>query len=367
MNPSISIIVPTYREAENLPHLIERIDQVRAQHGLAVELLVMDDNSADGTEEVVQRLARDWVRLVVRKQDRGLSPAVVEGLHAARHDTLVVMDADLSHPPEAIPQLLQALDDGGDFVIGSRYVAGGSTDADWGLFRWLNSKVATLLARPLTAARDPLAGFFALRRETFARGAAALNPIGYKIGLELIVKCSCRDVREVPIHFADRTRGHSKLSFREQLRYLQHLRRLFIYRFWTWAHLAQFLVVGASGVIVNLAVLTLLLWMNVGEELALGAAIVVSLVSNFALNRRFTFSYARGESILRQFLGFTAACSVGMVVNFVTALMLKPYLRPLQLAALFGIVAGMGFNFVCTRFLVFKFKAGNTVHHHQQA
>src|SRR5262249_14226205 len=148
---------------------------------------LMDDNSRDGTEEAVAQLHRDWVRLIVRTHDRGLSPAVLDGLRAARHNVFVVMDADLSHPPEKIPELVRALQDGADFVIGSRYVAGGTTDAEWGLFRWLNSRVATLLAWPLTSARDPMAGFFALTRPTFERGQGALNPIGYKIGLELLV------------------------------------------------------------------------------------------------------------------------------------------------------------------------------------
>src|SRR5262245_44667113 len=102
---AVSIVVPTYREAENLPHLIERIDRVRAEHGLDGELLVMDDDSKDGSEEVIAGLNRDWVRFIVRKANRGLSPAVVDGLRAASHDVLVVMDADLSHPPEKIPEM----------------------------------------------------------------------------------------------------------------------------------------------------------------------------------------------------------------------------------------------------------------------
>jgi dolichol-phosphate mannosyltransferase len=227
---TVSIIVPAWKEAQNLPHLIDRIDQVRLRHSLTVELLVVDDDSRDGTEELIEALGRPEVRLIVRKSERGLSSAVVAGLSAARHDILVVMDADLSHPPEKVPEMLAALNAGHDFVIGSRYVRGGSTDSRWGLFRWLNSRAATLLARPFTRARDPLSGFFALRRQTFERGAGLLNPIGYKIGLELLVKCGCRNVKEVPIHFADRTRGQSKLSLAEQLRYLRHLARLCSYR-----------------------------------------------------------------------------------------------------------------------------------------
>lgn len=230
MTPSVSIIVPTYKEAENLPHLLARIDTVRENASLDLELLIMDDSSPDDTPAVVAREARPWVKLIIRTSNRGLSPAVIDGLQAATKDVLLVMDADLSHPPERIPDMLRALDEGADFVIGSRYVAGATTDEDWGLFRWINSKVATALARPFTTAKDPMSGFFALRRTRFAE-AQALNAIGYKIGLELLVKCACRDVREVPIHFADRQFGESKLNLAEQIRYIRHLGRLFAYKF----------------------------------------------------------------------------------------------------------------------------------------
>jgi len=124
------------------------------------------------------------------------------------------MDADLSHPPEKIPELVEVIRTAGaDFVIGSRYLPGGGTDERWGLFRWLNSKVATLMARPLTSARDPLAGFFALQRARYLESSSSLDPIGYKIGLELIVKCKCRKIAEVPIFFGNRLKGESKLSF----------------------------------------------------------------------------------------------------------------------------------------------------------
>jgi dolichol-phosphate mannosyltransferase len=227
--PPVSLIVPTYREAENIAALAGRVDAVRRAHDLDLEMLLMDDDSRDGTEAAVADLDCSWLRLVIRRENRGLSPAVIDGFREARHDVFVVMDADLSHPPEKIPELLGALEDGADFVIGSRYTAGGSTDDDWGVLLQVNSTAATLLARPLTRAEDPMSGFFALRRETLEAGAP-LNPVGYKIGLELLVKCRCRDVREVPIHFSKRERGESKLSFSEQLRYLIHLGRLYRFR-----------------------------------------------------------------------------------------------------------------------------------------
>jgi len=234
---ALTIIVPTYREVENLPLLIERVDALRAQVGAPVELLIVDDDSRDGTVELVARLQQPWVQLIVRTTNRGLSPAVLAGLDAARHDLIVVMDADLSHPPEKIPEMLAALHGGADFVIGSRYVPGAATDESWGLFRWLNSKVATLLARPFTNARDPMSGFVCFRKSAL-KDRAGLNPVGYKIGLELLVKGHFRRIVEVPIHFANRYRGTSKLTLREQLRYLQHLGRLFAYKFLGRRHVA---------------------------------------------------------------------------------------------------------------------------------
>ncbi len=352
---SVSIIVPTYCEAANLPRLVERLVAMRESSGLDLDVIVVDDDSQDGTEELFNELAHPWIRLVIRREDRGLSQSVLEGLSQASGDYVVVMDADLSHPPEAIPGMLARLEAGDEFVIGSRYVPGGSTDAAWGVYRYLNSKVATWLARPFTRAKDPMAGFFAFRRSALA-SAAPLNPIGYKIGLELIVKCGLRRIGEVPIHFADRTAGHSKLNFKEQLRYLQHVRRLFVWKHPNWSYVLQFAVVGGSGLIVNLVILTLLLLMRMPEPIAIAGGIAVSIVSNFILNRRFTFSYAKDGPLLQQFLSFLGACSVGATVNYATALFvlsLTPDL-PVQVAAIAGVAAGMVINFAMNRYLTFR-------------
>lgn len=227
--PSVSIVVPTFCEADNLEEVIRRVESACSGAFQALELIFVDDNSPDQTAQVVAGCDRPWVRLEVRRDERGLSSAVLHGMRLARHDLIVVMDADLSHPPEAIPKLADELLGGGDFAVGSRYMKGGSTDAAWGVFRSVNSRVATLLARPFTKMTDPMSGFFAMRRSKFVQ-TKGLNPIGYKIGLELIVKGRCRAVREVPIHFADRARGESKLNVREQLRYLRHIGRLARFR-----------------------------------------------------------------------------------------------------------------------------------------
>ena len=354
----ISIIIPTYKEVDNIPHILARLDQLRQDHDLTLEVLFLDDNSADGSVEAVATAGYDWARIIVRTENRGLSPAVIDGFAAARYPILICMDCDLSHPPEKVPQMILALNTGQQMVIGSRYVPGASTDDDWGFLRWLNSVIATLLARPLTAVRDPMSGFFAMRKADFD-AARDLNPVGYKIALELIVKCGFENVGEVPIHFSDRVHGESKLTFKEQLKYIQHLRRLYLHRFANAMYLAQFLVVGASGVVVNLTVLTILQWMGLPEALCLAGGIAVSVVSNFLLNRRFTFSYARDGHMGKQFLGFLGASAVGAGVSFVVSLFLRTQLLEgvsygLHLAALGGIASGMIFNYLGNRFLVFR-------------
>ena len=351
----LTIIVPTFREAENLPHLIDRVAKFQQAHGIPVEMLIMDDDSRDGSVELVAARPEEWVRIIVRTSDHGLSPAVMAGLREAKGDTLVCMDADLSHPPEALPTMLAKLDEGADFVLGSRYVEGGTTSDDWGFLRWLNSRVATLFARPLTSARDPMSGFFMLRRATLERGKD-FNPIGYKIGLELLVKCRCERVVEIPIHFEDRQFGESKLTLRQQLLYLQHLRRLYIFKYGVWSQLLQFLFVGGLGTLVNLVALTLLLRSGARTSTAVCLAILASMVFNFILNRRFSFSGARSHAWPLQFFRFLLASSAGALINYgvtLWVLSLAPHIAP-QVAALAGIAVGTIFNFGASRYVVFR-------------
>ena len=230
--PEISIVVPTLNEAPNISELVSRIDV--ALRGRPYEVLFIDDGSTDGTREMVSDLSERFpVRLYLRDNaSDGLSGAVVWGLSQARGHYLVVMDGDLQHPPQRIGDLLDPLEhNDADFVLGSRYVRGGSTESQWGRLRRLNSHIATALARPFARGiRDPMSGFFALRRETFA-AARDLNPVGYKVALELMCKCQVERVVEVPIEFGLRGAGASKLTLRQQVRYLDHLSRLYDFCF----------------------------------------------------------------------------------------------------------------------------------------
>lgn len=354
----LSIIVPTYCEAENLTNLIPRISQTLNDSGISAEIIIVDDHSQDGTVELCQTLSESFpVRLITRQDERGLSTAVVAGMDAASAEILLVMDADLSHPPEKIPELYSALkNQQADFVIGSRYVSGGSTDETWGWFRKFNSRIATWLARPFTKVKDPMAGFFALSRQDFLRAREILNPVGYKIGLELLVKCRCRNVIEIPIDFADRTLGTSKLSLREQFHYLNHLKRLSDFKYRNYAYFVQFAVIGISGVFVNLLMLSLLMnWLI--RPVAVALAIWSSMSTNFLLNRNITFAYAKRAPILTQYFRYCYSCLLGGFFNWLTTMALCQSIVYFQertvLAAFIGILVGMGFNFTLCRYLVF--------------
>jgi dolichol-phosphate mannosyltransferase len=228
----LSIVIPTFREAPNIPVLLQRLDQALTGHLRPCEVILVDDNSGDGIVEVVgrEKAKLELILIVRREVPRDLSRAVVDGLARSRGEYIVVMDADLSHPPETIAAMIAALEKGeADFVIGSRFVPGGGAPH----FTWqrrLNAFVSRLLARPLVAINDPMAGFFAFPRRLL-RPEIRLDPIGFKICLELLVKLRPARVCEIPIQFQDRLYGITKLSFNERIKYLIHLKRLFQFKY----------------------------------------------------------------------------------------------------------------------------------------
>ena len=215
----ISVIVPTYNEAGSLPPLVERLASAMAGH--VWELVVVDDGSPDGTAEVANRLSATNPVWVVRRAGKaGLASAVIAGFKESRGDILVVMDADLSHPPETVPALVKAIDDGADLAVGSRYVKGGAT-MDWPLGRRVVSRVACLRGNALVPVRDATSGFFAVRRT--AIDGVHLNAIGFKIGFEVIARAKTNKIVEIPYTFRDRELGASKFGRREVREYLKQL------------------------------------------------------------------------------------------------------------------------------------------------
>lgn len=357
----VSIIIPTYREALNIAPLVVAIHPAMSAARMEYEVVIVDDDSQDGTVQAVENLeGRYPVRLTVRKAERGLSSAVIEGFRRARGEVLVVMDADLSHPPEKIPDLVREVTHGGaDFAIGSRFVPGGSAEL-FTIYRKLNALVSRLLARPLSAVRDPMAGFFAFHRKLLP-DPGLLNPLGFKIGLEMIVKAAPRTIAEIPIRFSERRHGASKLSLREQVNYLVHLRRLYEYRYGTLSEAVSFGMVGASGTLVDLTMVFLSVeLLSLPFRAARVTGFVFAVTSNFLLNRTFTFPHGRRKRVFPQYAAFIAVSVTGFFINWLVSVSLHEsaaFFNTHYLAAAFaGVVSGMAINFTGSKFLVFPGK-----------
>ncbi|EMD36441.1 glycosyltransferase family 2 protein [Gelatoporia subvermispora B] len=234
-----SVIVPAYKEARNLRPLVTRIfaalrrvdSPVPAE---LVEVLVIDDNSRDGSVEEIAALHQEGynARIVVRTTERGLSSAVVRGFQEAAGESMLCMDADLQHPPEYVPQMLASLSPHVQFVLGTRYAPGVEVDKDWPLYRRVISSGARLLALPLTSASDPMSGFFGIRKEAFLK-ARSINGAGFKIALELLVKAHIPRgaIAEVPFSFGVRAEGESKLTGKVMVKYLEQLAELYWYQY----------------------------------------------------------------------------------------------------------------------------------------
>jgi dolichol-phosphate mannosyltransferase len=223
----ITIIVPTLNEAQSVATLAARI--AAALEGERFETIVVDDDSSDETWRLACELPGALhVRIIRRVGRSGLSSAVVEGFAAARGEIIGVIDADLSHPPETIPGMLHAIRLGGaDLVIASRMISGGATEG-WPRSRKFSSRIASLLAKPITTVRDPMSGFLLFRREVIE--GVRLKPRGYKIGLEILIRGNAQRIVEVPFIFRDRTAGKSKLGVRQNIEYLLQLADLYLYK-----------------------------------------------------------------------------------------------------------------------------------------
>ncbi len=226
-----SIVIPTYNEAGGIEDLLRALDGVFRANALDGEIVVVDDNSPDGTGAIVDRLAQTLpVRCLHRPGKMGLSSGVIDGWGVARKESVALgaMDADFSHDVNALPKMVEALASGRyGLAVGSRYVAGGGI-ANWPRRRIVTSRVACWLARPLTKVKDVTSGYFLVRRD--ALEGVSLDPIGFKIGLEVIVKGKYGDVLEVPYVFKDREVGESKLNQKEIVNYLKQLGKLYAAR-----------------------------------------------------------------------------------------------------------------------------------------
>ena len=322
----LSLIVPTYDESRNLEELLRQLVAV-LEPRLAgeYEIVVVDDDSPDGTWAVAMRLAERWpaVRVMRRRFEKGLSTAVVRGWQAARGEVLAVIDADLQHPPEVIARLWEAVQAGADLAVGSRHVAGGGV-SDWSALRRALSRGAQLLGLavlPSVVGRvsDPMSGYFMVRRASIA--GAEMSPLGYKILLEVLGRGRIRSVAEVGYVFRERLAGESKVTARLYVDYLRHLLRL---RLATLpARFPRFAAVGLSGVAVDMALLYFL-----SDPRALGwglaqsklVAAEAAMVNNFLWNDAWTFrdvaqKLGGGRARLQRFGRFNLICAMGLALS----------------------------------------------------
>jgi dolichol-phosphate mannosyltransferase len=357
----VSIVIPAYKEGDNILPLSKEIDLVMKKANYNYEIIIVDDNSDDGTIEVVDKIKNLYnITLKVRLNERGLSSAVIDGFKIASGDIYVVMDGDLSHPPEKIVELIDAIKNKNhEFVIGSRFVKGGSMP-HFNFYRKINAWISKMLARPFTKVTDPMAGFFAFPSKIL-KSYDNLSPLGFKIGLELIVKCKPSSITEIPIVFQERLHGESKLSIKEQINYLIHLKRLFEYKYQSLAEFIKFSLIGGSGMVIDL------LFVFISKEafslsfrIARIIGFLFALTSNFLLNRKFTFEHAHKGNIFQQYAGFFTISLIGFVINWFISVYLYEHYHFFNLhyliASVLGVLGGLIINFTGSKFLVFKHK-----------
>lgn len=328
--PVLSVVTPTFNEAENLPLLVAALQESLA--GLPHEIIVADDDSPDGTWEIAERLgeADPSVRVVRRFHDHGLSTAVLDGMSVARGRVLAVIDADLQHDPAILPEMVAALDDGrADVVVGSRATEGGGY-GDWAASRRLVSWVATFIARVVlrVSVSDPMSGYFALTRSAYERGAAGINPRGFKILLEFIGRDRDLRVLEVPYEFRNRVHGETKLNRSVIRSYLLAVAELRLGRQVDPAFLL-YVLVGLVGLVVNSVVFSVAeaagvpqftTGLNEALDPIYGSfvlSVAVSTIVVFALNNEFTFWEQRysGWKLLPAFGVFVGMTIVGTLVH----------------------------------------------------
>ena len=355
----LSIIVPTFKERDNIVELHRRLVEVLGS--VAFEMIVVDDNSPDGTHEVARDLARrdPRVRCIRRIGRRGLAGACVEGILSSSAPVVAVMDADLQHDERLLPSMLDAIGSGADLVVGSRYVDGGTSGEGLSPIRRWGSELATRLALRLGGARlsDPMSGFFMVRRAVVDEVAGDLAKEGYKILLDLVWTTPRKlSVVELPYRFRQRVAGESKLDSLVTAEYLGLLLSKLFGGFLPVRFL-MFAAVGASGVAVHLATLAYgRSMLGLGFEWAQALAVLVAMTWNFLLNNQLTYRdrRLRGMPFLTGLVTFYAACSIGSVANVGVASWIHSFYEIDWVAGLSGALMGAVFNYAASSVLIWK-------------
>ncbi len=361
----LSLILPTFNEAENLPILLPKLEE--ALKGTPHEVIIVDDDSPDRTWHVAQELSEKLsdVHVLRRIGRRGLSSAVVEGFLAAKGDVLAVMDADGQHDLSLLPKLFQAVQNGANIAIGSRYIEGGSV-GKWDEQRYLLSRIATGLAIRLckVKVKDPMSGFFALDRKTFESTLPRLNPKGFKILLDFLVHVpKGTTAKEIPFTFGTRMHGESKLSRQVQIEFLEYLYDVTFGKYIPLTFV-KYCIVGTLGVLVHVGTYELLssLFREAsglslyGFSLSVIGAIETAIIFNFILNNLWTFAHIklRGVALVTGFITFNLACGVGALANYATATFLFSLGFAELLSVVLGAFVGVFWNYTINRLMTWR-------------
>lgn len=361
----IVIIIPTFNERDNIGRLLAALQRTFDCIEHEMHVLIVDDDSPDDTQAVVHECMSRMsnVQMITGKR-QGLGAAYVRGMtHAMANmnaDVLFEMDADFSHNPEDVPRLIATLEQGADFVIGSRYTKGGSTPTEWGLLRRMNSLLGNAVARHLAGMhrmRDCTAGFRAIRTSLLTQiDLSAMKVQGYAFQIALLYEAVIRGARivEIPVAFVDRSVGDSKLGPVDIAEFLKCALWL---RFRSSTTFLKFSIVGASGVLVNLGFFALFLLAGMNKYLASPIAIEVSIVWNFFLNNYWTFRWRKSADRIRlRGLKFNAVSLLALGVSYATFVLMSvafPGVSP-YLSQLAGIVPAALLNYVLNSYWTFR-------------
>jgi len=353
----LTVVIPTFNERENVPPLILRLG--KALEGVVWQAIFVDDNSADGTAEVVKAIgARDpRISCLHRIGRRGLAGAVIEGIMASAAPVVAVIDADLQHDETILPRMLKLIQsDAADLVVGSRYLAPEGAKIGLSPLRLAGSRLATWIARRVLRAdvTDPVSGFFMIRRTLFERVGPQLSPQGFKILFDIIAS-QPKPLRivETPYVFAERRAGASKLDGRVVIDYLGLILSKFS-RGLIPPRALMFGLVGSSGVIVHLAVLALCRSLGFAFVGAQEMAAVIAMTSNFLINNQVTYRdrRLRGLSLLTGYVRFCALCGLGLIANVAIADLVHHWTPIWWLAGAAGALFGAVWNYVSTSLAV---------------
>ncbi|QOV24372.1 glycosyltransferase [Anabaenopsis elenkinii] len=368
-NLCLSLVIPTYKERDNIQKVIQILTQTLNESIPGdYELIVVDDDSPDLTWKVAQSLTQEYpqLRVMRRQQERGLSSAVIRGWQVAKGDILGVIDGDLQHPPEVLTQLLTKIAQGADLAVASRHVDGGGVSS-WSVVRRFLSRGAQvlgliLLPRVLSRVSDPMSGYFMVRRHSIL--SVKLNPVGYKILLEVIARGNIKNISEVGYVFCERKEGESKVTWKQYLDYIHHLIRLRLSTVplgglsqglgFPIGRFLRFGLVGLSGVFVDMAILYLL---SDPTTLALPLtrskiiAGEIAICNNFLWNDAWTFAdvsknQQHWSQRLKRFLKFNIICLAGLVLNVLVLNLVFNFLIPNRyIANLIAIAVATIWNF----------------------